>query len=202
MDALLHLDLPTLVRGAGYLGVSLIVFAETGFFFGFVLPGDSLLFTAGLAASAGYLKIWPLFGVVLLATVLGDNLGYWFGRKYGPRVFAREESFFFKRRYVAETERYFAKYGPRTIIVARFIPFVRSFAPLMAGVGAMPRSLFFRYNVLGGVLWSGLFLFGSYLLGHVFPNIEEYLTFIVAGIVLASVSPVALELWRSRRARA
>lgn len=182
-------DLVELIKLAGYLGLFAIVFAESGLFFGFFLPGDSLLFTAGFLASQGYLNIFWLVPMLFVAAVLGDSVGYWFGKKVGPKIFKREDSLFFHKSYLEKARAYFEKYGPKTIIIARFIPAVRTFAPIFAGVGQMEYKKFLTYNIVGGFLWAvGLTVLG-YLLGNTIPDVDKYIVPIVLGIIVLSVLP-------------
>jgi len=182
-------DLIALIKAAGYLGLFGIIFAESGLFFGFFLPGDSLLFTAGFLASKGFLNVYILIGLTFIAAVLGDNTGYWFGKKTGPKIFTREDSLLFHKDHVTKAEHFFQKYGPKTIIFARFVPIVRTFAPILAGVGKMHYHTFFFYNLVGGFLWTaGLSLLG-YFLGQLVPSIDKYLLPIIALIIIISVLP-------------
>src|SRR3989344_6058892 len=193
MTSLLHLDLPRLIETAGYIGLFAIIFAESGLFFGFFFPGDSLLFTAGLLASQGIFNIWILTASLALAAILGDNVGYWFGAKVGPALFSREDSFFFHKRHLERTRIFYEKYGPQAILLARFIPIIRTFAPIFAGVGNMRYSLFLAYNIAGGILWSvGCTLLG-YFLGRALPQSEGYLLPITLIIVVVSILPLARE---------
>lgn len=182
-------DLIGLIKAAGYLGLFGIIFAESGLFFGFFMPGDSLLFTAGFLAAKGFLNIYLLVGLTFIAAVLGDNTGYWFGKKTGPKIFNKENSLLFHKDHVIKAENFFKKYGPKTIIFARFVPIVRTFAPILAGVGKMNYQTFFLYNLVGGALWtSGLSLLG-YFLGQFVPSIDKYLLPIVLIIIIISVLP-------------
>lgn len=188
-----HLDVATLLKATGYLGIFFIVFAESGLFFGFFLPGDSLLFTAGLLASESFFKLAPLLALVVTAAILGDNVGYWFGKKVGPRLFTREDSFFFHPRHVERTREFYKRHGAKTVILARFIPIVRTYAPILAGVGRMEYSSFLRNNVLGGLLWGIGVTSAGYALGQTIPSIGEYLTEILLGIVFLSLLPLLFE---------
>jgi membrane-associated protein len=189
MDSIFNLDLPVLIQTIGYLGIFLFVFAESGLFFGFFLPGDSLLFTAGLLASQGYFDIATLILLIVLGAIGGDQIGYLFGRKIGPKIFTRDESFFFKKKYIADAETFYQKYGKKTIILARFVPIVRTFVPILAGVGNMHYKTFVIYNILGGILWGlGIPLLG-YFLGENIPNIDAYLIPIILLIIFASILP-------------
>ncbi len=171
------------------IAVTAIVFAESGLFFGFFLPGDSLLFTAGLLASQGYVNIFLLLVCSFAAAVLGDNVGYMFGHKVGPRIFAREDSKLFKKHHLEAAKKFYEKHGSKTIVLARFVPFVRTFAPIVAGAAQMPYRTFMTYNLLGGLLWAvGLTLMG-YFLGNI-PFIRQHNETIIIIIILVSVVPV------------
>lgn len=195
---LLHTSLPELVKAIGYLGVAGIVFAESGLLVGFFLPGDSLLFTAGLLASQGFLHIGWLIIITFVAAVVGDNVGYVFGLRVGPRIFTREDSRLFHKDNLIKAQKFYEERGPITIVLARFMPFVRTFAPIVAGVGKMRYQTFFWFNILGGALWTlGLNLAGYYL-GQVIPGVDRYLLPIVILIVLFSVLPSFLS-WRRNK---
>lgn len=187
------LDPITLISAAGYLGLFAIVFAESGLFFGFFLPGDSLLFTAGLLASQDILYLPFLLALIPIAAILGDSVGYSFGKWVGPKLFTKEDSLFFSKHHVLRAERFYEKYGPRAIIFARFVPVVRTFVPIVAGIANMQYKTFFTYNVVGGIFWgAGVTLLG-YFLGSAFPQTEEYLTPIIVGIILVSFLPLIIE---------
>jgi membrane-associated protein len=183
------IDIVALIKGAGYLGVFGIVYAETGLLIGMFLPGDSLLFTAGFLASQGFLSIIPLCALVGVGAVLGDNTGYWLGRRFGPSVFSRKDSLLFDRSYLDKANAFFERYGSKTLILARFIPVIRTIAPTMAGVGRMRYAKFLTFSILAAILWGiGLPLTG-YFLGSTIPGIDKYLIPIVLCIILVSVSP-------------
>lgn len=194
MSSIFHIDIMSLVQTFGYLGILAIVFAESGMFFGFFFPGDSLLFTAGLLASQHFLSIWPLFIFVPIAAILGDNFGYWFGAKVGPKIFTREDSFFFHKHHVERTREFYAKYGTKAIVIARFVPVVRTFTPVLAGVGQMPYRVFMKYNIIGGVLWGVGMLTLGFSLGSVVPNIDHYILPIVLAIIVISFMPIIREI--------
>ncbi len=197
--SLAQFDLIALITSVGYIGIFLTVFAESGLLIGVFLPGDSLLFTAGLLASQGIFSItWLLLGC-FLAAVIGDNVGYSFGHKVGPKIFTREDSLFFRKSYVVRTQRFYEHYGSKVLVLARFIPVVRSLAPILAGVGSMRYKVFFIYNIIGGLLWSVLVTLLGYYLGHWFPDVEKYLLLIVVSIVLISIVPPIIELMKSHR---
>lgn len=197
-----HLDLAALIETVGYIGLFGIIFAESGTIVGFFLPGASLLFTAGFLASQGYLNIFILVPLLGVAAVLGDNVGYWFGSHFGPRIFNREDSLFFHKKHVDRTREFYARYGTKTILIARFVPFVRTFAPILAGVGNMHYPSFLFYNILGALLWAcGITTLG-YTLGSVIPSAADYLELIVLGIIAATLTPAAYEYWKSRKSAA
>ena len=198
LSNLYHFD--ELIRLGGYTALCVIVFAETGLLAGFFLPGDSLLVTAGLIASApgGPLKILPLIGLLCAAAVAGDSTGYAIGYHLGPRVFNRENSRFFHKDHLVRTQRFYEKHGPKTIVLARLVPFVRTFAPTVAGVGRMRYPLFLFYNMVGGIGWvCGMTLTG-YFLGRLIPDIDKYLHLLIAAVIGISFIPIWLE-WKSSR---
>lgn len=180
------IDLITLIKTVGLAGIVFMVFAESGLLIGFIFPGDSLMFTAGFLASQGYLNIWVLLVACFLAAVAGDSAGYYFGEKIGPRIFTKEDSQFFKKEYVSKARRFYEKYGGKAIVLARFLPVVRTLVPILAGVGRMRYSTFLFYNIFGGFLWTiGLITFG-YVLGSSIADIDKYLLPIILGIILLS----------------
>ena len=196
---MLHwLDPKFLVQTLGVAGVVAVIFAESGLFFGFFLPGDSLLFTAGLLASQDYINFWPLLILSAIAAIAGDSVGYAFGRKVGPKLFVREDSRFFKRVYLERTKSFYDKHGKKTIVLARFVPIVRTFAPILAGAGQMRYRDFIFFNVLGGVGWTAGLLGLGYGLGKTVPNIDHYLLPIVFFIILVSMVPNAVDFLRAR----
>lgn len=186
-------DLPTLVQTIGYAGIAGIVFAESGLFFGFFLPGDSLLFTAGFLASQGYLNIWILVPLITISAILGDSVGYWFGNKVGPMIFKKSDSFWFSGERALDAERFFEKHGAKSLILARFIPAVRTFTPIVAGVARMDYKTFLTYNIIGGVLWGAGVPILGYFLGSVIPGVDRYILPIIGVIVVISLIPLALE---------
>ncbi len=190
-----------LIKAVGYIGIFAIIFAESGLFVGFFLPGDSLLFTAGFLASQGVLSLPVLVLVCFTAAVLGDNVGYTFGRRVGQRLFQREDSVLFHKKNVLRAQAFYDKHGSKTIVIARFIPVVRTFAPIVAGVGNMNYRTFFMFNLLGGALWAiGLNLAG-YFLGNLIPDVDKYLLPIIILIILISVAPGALHILRDEEMR-
>jgi len=201
VEQLLGIDLIALIKTAGYLGLFFIIFAESGLFIGFFLPGDSLLFTAGFLTSQGYLHIVPLILITFAAAVLGDNFGYAFGQKVGVRLFNREDSILFHKDHLRKAQAFYDKHGGKTIILARFMPIVRTFAPIIAGVGKMKYSSFLFYNLIGGAMWGlGLPLLG-YFLGSMVPNIDRYLIPIILFIVFISLVPPAWHFLKEKHHR-
>ena len=187
-----------IVLSLGYIGLGAIIFAESGIFFAFFLPGDSVLFSAGLLASQGIFSIWILVPLFWIAAVLGNSTGYWFGAKVGEALFTRDDSLFFKKRYVEETHRFYGTYGAATIVLARFIPGVRTFAPILAGVGHMRYLAFLRYNILGSILWSFGITLAGYFLGRTIPGVDQYLLPIIALIIFLSILPIVLRSWHRK----
>ena len=197
MDIFSTENLIVLIKAVGYVGLFGIIFAESGLFLGFFLPGDSLIFTAGVLASQGFLNIWVLIGVLFLAAVLGDNFGYSFGRKVGPAIFKREDSILFHKENLVRANAFYAKHGPKALILARFMPVIRTFAPILAGVGVMNYRKFFMYNLIGGALWTISLPLLGYFLGQVIPDIDKYLLPIILLIIFLSVLPSAIHLIKS-----
>jgi membrane-associated protein len=193
--------LDDLIRWGGYAVLTGIVFTETGLLIGFFLPGDSLLITAGLVAAAGGLNIWLLNGLLIAAAVAGDSVGYLIGARLGPRLFTREKSLLFNPRHIERTRAFYARYGAKTIVIARFVPIIRTFAPVVAGIGEMEYRRFLFYNVAGGVGWVTSMTWAGYLLGHTIPNIGERIHWVVGIVIVLSLIPIALEILKERRRR-
>lgn len=195
----LDFDLPELIRTAGYLGLFVIVFLESGIPVGFLFPGDSLLFTAGLLAASGFFNIFTLAAVVTVAAILGDSAGYWLGARYGRILFTKEKALFLSKKNLDRTEAFYKKYGARAIILARFVPVVRTFTPILAGVGSMKYTTFIRYNVIGALLWGvGVTVLG-YFLGSLIPDVDQYLLPIVLVIIFVSFLPIIFEVLKLRK---
>lgn len=195
-------DLVAFVKIVGYAGLFGVVFAESGLLIGFFFPGDSLLFTAGFLASQDYFDIRLLAPLLFVAAVTGDSVGYTFGKRVGPRIFKREDSLIFHRKHLESASHYYEKHGGKTIILARFLPVVRTFAPILAGVGKMRYRTFLVYNVIGGFIWSfGMTLLG-YFMGKKIPNADRYIVSIVIVIIILSVLPTIIRLMRDRESRA
>jgi membrane-associated protein len=191
--------LATVITGwLGYALLFAIVFAETGLLVGFFLPGDSLLFTVGVVAGAGELNIWVINLVLIVAAIVGDAFGYMLGRHAGPRVFSRPDSRFFKQEHLLKTKAFYEKHGGKTIIYARFIPIIRTFAPFIAGVAQMPYSRFAAFNIFGGIGWVILMTMLGYMLGNV-PFVRAHFEKFVLGIIFVSVLPLVFEYLKSRK---
>jgi membrane-associated protein len=193
--------LDDVVRWGGYIVLVAIVFTETGLLVGFFLPGDSLLITAGLVAATGQLNIWWLNVLLILAAVLGDSVGYAIGWRAGPRLFTRPKSMLFNPKHIERTRAFYARHGAKTIVIARFVPIIRTFAPVVAGVGQMEYRRFVFYNIAGGVGWVTSMTWAGYLLGQAVPNICEHIHVVVAIVILLSLIPILVELVRERRRR-
>jgi membrane-associated protein len=194
-------DLPALIQWAGYVGLTAIIFVETGLFFGFFLPGDSLLVTAGLLASQGFsLDVYVLGLLLNIAAVVGDNTNYWIGRYMGPRVFTREESLFFRRRHVERAHEFYQRHGAKTVVLARFMPIIRTFAPLVAGVARMSYRTFLTYSVLGGTLWIWSMLFIGYFLGRLVPGIDKHIETVIIVVIFLSILPGIISWLKERKA--
>lgn len=192
--------LPELIRWGGYTVLFIIVFAETGLLAGFFLPGDSLLVTAGLVCALdGQLKIEVLLALLSAAAILGDSTGYAIGKYFGPRIFNKEDSFFFRKSYVEKTHAFYEKHGPKTIILARFVPIIRTFAPTVAGVGGMSYKKFIVYNILGGILWVFSMTLTGYCLARSIPGIEKKIHYVILIVIFLSLLPIVKEIWDAKR---
>lgn len=203
VDILLHLDkhLGSIIQQFGmwtYLILFVVVFLETGFVVTPFLPGDSLLFAAGAFAAIGAFDVGWLMLVLIAAAILGDTANYWIGHYVGPRVFQKEKSRFFKKEYLDRTHAFYEKHGGKTIIIARFVPIIRTFAPFVAGIGRMSYGRFIAYNVIGGVGWVVIFVTGGYLFGNI-PVVKKNFSLAILAIILISVIPIAVEFVRHRR---
>lgn len=201
LDFFLHLDvhLQELIAQYGaltYLILFLVIFAETGFVFTPFLPGDSLLFAAGTFAALGSFDVHFLFIIITAAAVLGDTANYWIGSYIGPKAFHKDTRFI-KKEYLVKTHSFYEKYGGITIIIARFMPIVRTFAPFVAGIGTMKYSRFISYNVIGGLLWCALFVYGGYFFGNI-PIIKNNFSFVILAIVFISILPGIIKLLKHR----
>ncbi len=203
MEFILHLDqyIGLAIQQYGlwvYVLLFLIIFLETGLVIAPFLPGDSLLFTAGAFAALGSLNLGMLFLVLALAAILGDTANYWIGNRLGPRVFRKKTGRLFKEEYLKRAHGFYERYGSETIFLARFIPIVRTFAPFVAGIGKMSYRRFLAYNILGGIAWVSLFLFGGFWFGNI-PIVRENFTLVILAIILISFVPIGIEYARHKR---
>lgn len=194
-----------LIQSAGAIGgyflISAIVFAESGLLIGFFLPGDSLLFTAGFLASQGFFDIGVISGLCFVAAVTGDSVGYAFGSRVGRRLFLRPDSRLFKQEYLLRAEAFYEKHGAKTIVLARFVPVVRTFAPIVAGIGKMNYRTFLTYNLIGGALWALGLTWLGYWVGDLVPNVDRYILPVIAIIILLSIMPGVIELLKTPKRR-
>lgn len=190
-----------LIQSGGLLLIGAIVFAESGLLVGFFLPGDTLLFSAGFFASQGELPILGLMAVVMTAAIVGDNVGYEIGKRNGHRIFRKKDGLFFRHEHIARAEAFYEKHGGKTVILARFIPVVRTFAPVVAGVGKMSHRRFLAFNIIGGVLWGGGVSLLGYWLGSKIPNIDKYIYPIIGLAVALSVLPALHHLLGDKEVR-
>ena len=203
-DILLHLDkyINVVIQDYGqwtYLILFLIVFCETGLVVTPFLPGDSLLFVAGAFAALGSLNLVWVLVLLSVAAILGDTINYWVGNFIGPKVFQMQNSRIFKKEYLDRTHQFYEKYGPITIVIGRFVPIIRTFAPFLAGVGSMTYGKFLIYNVVGGLLWIFSFTLGGYFFGNL-PFVKKNFTFVIFAIIIISVMPTVIEYFRQRKA--
>jgi len=194
-------DITYLIHAVGLPGILAIIFAESGLFFGFFLPGDSLLFSAGFLASQGLLNFPVLLFGCMIASVSAGFIGYWFGLTVGHKLFEKADSLFFRKKHLEDTKRFFEKYGNKTVVLAHFVPIIRTFAPIFAGIGEMNFYYFTIWNVLGGVIWPAIFIIGGFYLGRLIPGIEKYLLLIVFIIVILSVIPGLYEWYKNKKVK-
>ncbi len=192
------LDPIFLIQTVGLIGIIFIIFAETGLFFGFFFPGDSLLFTAGILASQGIFNIYEIIIFCTVAAILGDSLGYWSGKKYGRKLFERDAGFFFKKKRIEDAEKFYARHGKYTIIIARFVPIIRTFAPIVAGIGSMRYSTFISYNIFGGIIWVSGLSFLGYFLGGMISNPDKYILPLALLIIFISIIPIIFKIIREK----
>jgi membrane-associated protein len=204
MDALIELfhrltDVRALIQAGGLLMICVIVFVETGLFVGFFLPGDSLLVSAGLFAAKGDLDVALLLVTVSACAIAGDQVGYWIGRKAGRALYHRPDSRLFKRRHLERAHVFYEKYGAKTIVLARFVPIVRTFAPAVAGAAEMNYHRFVVYNVVGGLLWVWSMVLGGFFLGRAVPDLDRHIHVVIAVVIFLSLLPGLIEVWRAKR---
>ena len=197
----MHVSLVALIKLVGYPGLFAVVFLESGVFFGFFLPGASMLFTAGLLASHGYFNVWILIPLLTMAAILGDNVGYWFGNKVGVKLFLRPNSRLFNHDHLEQAKVFYDKHGVLAIFLARFVPIVRTFAPIVAGVVSMRYRTFFIYNVAGALAWAAGVTFLGYYLGEKVPLVQHYITPIVILIIIVTCIPLVVQYFRTRSDR-
>jgi membrane-associated protein len=196
-------DAQSILSNGGFYLLLIVVFAETGLFFGFFLPGDYLLFLAGILSAAGIIHV-PIYTLVLsliAAGVLGNYAGYWFGHRTGPVLFSKNDSFFFKKRYIAVAEDFYAKYGGMALILGRFFPIIRTFAPIFAGVVRVDFKKFTVYNIIGSVAWVTTLTLAGYFLGRRFPQLKDYLQYIVLGLIIITTIPLVIAFVRRQYAK-
>ena len=199
------MNLEQLIINIGYLGVFAIIFAESGLFFVFFLPGDSLLLTAGLLASRGLMNIWILLIILPIAAIIGDNVGYWFGKKTGPRIFNRENSRLFKRKNLLAAKAFYDKHGGKTLVLARFMPFIRTFVPIVAGAVEMEYRRFLTWNIVGGILWGAGVTLVGYAIGVFFGEVvdpetlDKYFLILILGVIFVSALPAMIHIWKDNK---
>jgi membrane-associated protein len=193
-------DVENIIRTGGPLLVCLIVFVETGFFVGFFLPGDSLLVTAGIFSAAGVIPLEWLLLPVMLCAIVGDQIGYWIGRAAGSALYTREDSFFFRKRHLERAHEFYETYGGKTVILARFVPIIRTFCPPVAGAAKMPYARYLTYDIFGGIFWVGTMILGGYFLGQIIPNIGQRIHYVIVVVVFLSLLPAIISFLRARKA--
>ena len=191
-------DVRGLIEWGGTIGLTAIIFAETGLLVGFFLPGDSLLVMAGLLAAQGTFNVWTMGLLLMLASIIGNMVGYYIGAATGPRLFTREDSLLFNKKHLVRAHEFYEKHGGKTIILARFMPIVRTFVPVVAGMGKMSYRRYMFYNVVGGVLWIWSMLFTGYFLGRYIPGIDEHIEMVIIGVIFLSLLPGVIGWYRAR----
>lgn len=191
-------NLPQFIEAVGYIGIFAIIFSETGLLIGVAFPGDTLLFSAGILASSGHFSVLGVMIISTVAAILGDSLGYFTGKKLGHKIFAKEESIFFRKSYIDKSKKFFEKYGALTIVIARYVPVVRTFAPFLAGVGYMKYEKFLVFNIIGGVLWCFSVVLLGYYLGTRFPNIDVIILPIIATVTLLTTFSFIFQYYREK----
>src|SRR5712672_2116117 len=194
-------NLTELVQWAGIFGLAAIIFSETGLLVGVFLPGDSLLVTAGLLAARGYLNVYALAPLLTVAAICGNSVGYFIGRTTGPRIFNRENSLFFNKKHAIRAHEFYEKHGRKTIVLAQFMPVIRTFAPVVAGVGGMKFRVFITFNVIGAITWIWSMLGIGYFLGSYIPGIDKHIEIVVIIVVFISILPGLIGGYRAKRAR-
>jgi len=192
-------DVEGIIRTGGPLLVCLIVFVETGFFVGFFLPGDSLLVAAGVFSAAGVIPLRWILVPAMLCAIVGDQIGYWIGRAAGSALYRREDSFFFRKRHLHRAHAFYETYGGKTVILARFIPIIRTFCPPVAGAAQMPYHRYLIYDIFGGTFWVGSMILGGYFLGRSVPHISQRIHYVIVVIIFLSLLPIIISVLRARR---
>jgi membrane-associated protein len=192
-------DVEGIIRSGGPLLVCIIVFIETGFFVGFFLPGDSLLVTAGVFAAAGVVPLKWLLAPVMLCAIAGDQIGYWIGRGAGATLYKRKDSLFFRKQHLQRAHDFYERYGGKTVILARFVPIIRTFCPPVAGAAQMPYSTYLMYDLCGGVLWVGSMILGGFFLGRSIPNVSQKIHYVIAVVVVLSLLPAVISILRAKK---
>lgn len=199
MTNLLNLfDTNTFLRTGGYLGLFVMIFAETGLLIGLILPGETLVFTAGFFSSLGYFNIWSVMALTFVAAVLADSTEYSVGKKYGILVFEKSHTRFINKEQIKQAENFYQRYGGKAIVIARFLPLVRTVAPLMAGIGKMHYKTFVVYNLMGGLIWAVAISLLGYYLGQIIPHAQSYIIFIITLAVGVTAVPIVFKLWKHR----
>ena len=196
-----HLNLLQWVETLGYVGVLVIIFLETGVFVAFFLPGDSLLFTVGLLASQNIFHIWTLIPLLIITAIAGYFFAYWYGKKLGSWLLKREDSFWFKKRYLIQAEKFYSKHGGKALVFGRLIPVLRTFVPLVAGMVRMRYADYLLFNILGAFLWAGGVTLLGYYLGHFVPNAGHYLLPIIFVVIMISLFPAVIQYFKTKAAR-
>ena len=194
-------NLPELVQWAGLFGLAAIIFSETGRLVGVFLPGDSLLVTAGLLAARGYLNVYALAPLLTVAAICGNSVGYFIGRATGPRIFSRENSLFFNKKHAIRAHEFYEKYGRKTIVLAQFMPVIRTFAPVVAGVGGMRFRQFITFNIMGAVLWIWSMVAIGFFLGSYIPGIDQHIEIVIVIVIFISILPGLISAYRTRRGK-
>jgi membrane-associated protein len=197
----MHLDVTNLIQSGGLLVIALIIYAESGMMVGFFLPGDTLLLSAGVLAASGQFPIELTVGVIALAAVLGDNTGYIIGKTAGKRLFRKEDGIIFRQEYVRRAEKFYEKHGAKTLLIAHYVPIVRSFAPLVAGIGRMNRTQFFMYDFIGAASWAIIVTLLGYWFGSRIPDLEHYIQYVLLAVVIISFGPVIWHIIRDPKIR-
>jgi len=207
LDSILHFfhalfnpeGLKELIRSGGAPLICTIVFIETGFFVGFFLPGDSLLVTAGILSAGAVIPLKWLLLPVMACAIVGDQIGYWIGRTAGQAIYKKEDSFLFRRSHLQRAHDFYEKYGGRAVILARFVPIIRTFCPPVAGAAKMPYYRYLLFDIAGGVIWVGTMILGGYFLGRSIPNISQRIHYVIAVVILLSILPAIISILRARR---